>query len=353
MESDKKMSYKRILVVNLGGIGDLLLSTPALRALRSNYPGSKLFLLVIPRCKEMAESLEYIDGIFYFYKGIFSGNLFRNIQTISFLRKQNFDLLINMRTLVSRKSALMMQFLIKMINPKKTAGRNTEGRGEFLDFKVFESDKGDCYEMEYDLETVRQVGAVITDKSLIFKIPDVARKKMESVLFEEKVGKDEILIGINPGGELSHRWSKDNFAAVTKIISENFSCRFFVTGSLKEYPLAEEIAVLSKIKMINLCGKTDISELGAWLEKASLYITNDTGPMHIAAVLKTSLVAIFGPGYLKRFDPRVISEKALVVYNQIHCAPCNRKICSSGGCLKSISVEEVSKLCFSLLKGQR
>ena len=95
---------------------------------------------------------------------------------------------------------------------------------------------------------------------------------------------------------------------------------------------------------------TTNTKLTALIKIAGLFITNDTGPMHIAAALGTPLVAIFGPGYLDRFDPRHISDKAKVLYKKSDCAPCDKFRCSLQKCLSAIYPEEVAEAGLSLLK---
>ncbi|MFH0828282.1 MAG: glycosyltransferase family 9 protein [Candidatus Omnitrophota bacterium] len=334
-------NIKRILVINLGGIGDLLISTPALRALKEHFSGSKLYLLVSGRASEAARDLAYVDKVFVFEVKHPWENLFSNLNNLFELRRLRVDLAVNMRTLVSGSSAGKMKFILKLINPGVKAGRDTSGRGGFFDVKIPEEDIGDKYEMEYDLEIARVLGAEITSKEIDFTFDEESLKQVDKFLDDNGVGHSDILVGIHPGGKPSHRWPADNFVEMIKLLHSVPNRKFVITGSKDEAMLAQSIIDKSGVSILNLAGKLSVRGLAALLKRCSAYITNDTGSMHIAAIAGSPLVAIFGPGYYKRYDPRNISGKAVVFYKKQECAPCNKFDCASLKCLSVISAQEV------------
>ncbi|MDD2689993.1 MAG: glycosyltransferase family 9 protein [Candidatus Omnitrophica bacterium] len=344
--------FKNILVINLGGIGDLLLSTPALCALKNNYSQARITLLVIPRAAELARELSYVDQTYIFKPCFGLDALWGDLKTLLVLRKKEFDLAINMRTLVSKISALKINILLGIINPEVKAGRDTEGRGRFFDIKIPETDKGDKYEMEYDIDTVRALGAQEFNRNLAFNIDKSDEEKISSILKRESINESDILIGVNPGGTPSRRWPVENFSNAIAHISKETRCKFILTGTGNESSLAKRIIELlnNDTNIIDVTGQLSIKELGALIKRCNCFISNDTGPMHIAAILKTPLVAIFGPGYLSRFDPRNISERVVLLYKETECAPCNKKTCWSMKCLKAISPDETVKAVLGLLK---
>lgn len=111
----------------------------------------------------------------------------------------------------------------------------------------------------------------------------------------------------------------------------------------------ERLKKSSGVRAVNLAGRLGIRELFALVERCDLYIANDTGPMHVASVVGRPLIAIFGPGDLKRFDPRAVMPGASVFYKQSICAPCARQGCRDMGCLASITPEEVTVEALRLL----
>jgi heptosyltransferase-2 len=354
MATGNKIMVKGILVINLGGFGDVLLSTPALRALKATYPQAEVSMLVSPRAREAIKDLSYIDRIHIFYIGyggrINLGGIFKNLKTLMLLRKERFDLAINMRTLVSKRSALKIKFLLGIINPEIKAGRDTEGRGSFFDIKIPEKDFSEKYEMDYDIEMVRALGAELVDRNIDFKIDESSFKRVDQILENEGVSPEDILIGIHPGGMPSRRWPLENFSKAIDEISQKIDGRFIITGEKGDSPLARELKEINpNLKIIDVAGKLNIKELGAIITRCRVYITNDTGPMHLVAILKTPLIAIFGPGDIIRYDPRRISDKALVLYKKMDCAPCNRATCRARECLRVISPGEAAAVALRLI----
>lgn len=346
---------KRILVINLGGIGDLLLSMPSLKALRNLYPQAEIYMLIPAKVYEIVKNLPYINNIFIFdisYRGLVSfGKVLRNLWILFILRRKHFDLAINMRTLHSKRSAKRIKFILDIIKPKTKAGRDTERRGEFFDIRIPETDTGQKYEMEYDIDTVKALGAEIIDKTIDFKIGEESAQKVSRILEKEHVSNDTILIGIHPGGAPSRRWPFENFSKVIDEIHKKIpSCKFVITGARYEMSLVSKLTKITNVGVINFIGRLNIMELGALIKRFNLYISNDTAPMHIAAILKTPLVALFGPGDITRYNPRNISDMAVVLYKKVECAPCIKTSCQSLQCLKMISVKEVLEAALNLIR---
>ena len=349
MDIKETITYRRILIINLGGMGDLLLSIPALKALRNHHPLAEISILIVSRVYESIKDLPYIDNVFFFHKKYFPVGFLKNVRSLLILRKKRFDLAINMRTIHSKSSAGKIKLLLDIINPKIKAGRDTEGRGYFFDLKIPENNRARKYEMEYDIDTVEALGVDVTDRNVNFEIDDKDVEKVSKILKSEGISKTDIIISIHPGGMPSRRWPIDDFSKVINEIYRKISCKFVVTGEKREFGLANKLLKLTNAKMTNLAGRLDIKELGALIKTCNLYISNDTGPMHIAAILKTPLVAIFGPECLARYDPRNISDKAVVLYKKVDCSPCNRVKCKSMRCLRAISPEEVVEKIWELL----
>ncbi|MEW6075711.1 MAG: glycosyltransferase family 9 protein [Candidatus Omnitrophota bacterium] len=341
--------YKKILIVNFGGIGDLLLSTPALRSLKERYPDSRICLLVVRRVAEIAENLGYIDEVLVFHlKGV-TGFL-ANIVTLWNLRARHFDLAVNMRTMVSTRSALKMRFLLSFLNPALKAGRNTEGRGGFFDISIPEAYRGQIHEMEYDIALAEKLGAAVQSRKIDFAVKGESTDKVNGLLRAHCIGDNDFVIAIHPGGMPSRRWGVAHFARLIAEIDKKRPSVFIITGSGDEGRLAQAIIRRSPgLKVLNLAGKIGINELGALLRRCSLFITNDTGPMHIAAVLGVPMCALFGGGDIVRFDPRVISPNAVVLRVQKECAPCEKFYCPHPQCLQEISVDTVYEAVVRLL----
>jgi len=344
---------QKILIINLAGIGDMLLSTPALRALRKSYPEAEISMLVTNKVYGIVKDLAYIDKIFLFklgYGGIMPlARIFGNLKTLLVLRSMHFDLAVNMRTLVSVKGARKIKFLLDFISPEKTAGRDTAGRGYFFDIRIPEKDLGAKFEMEYDIDTVRALGAEVLDRTIDFKIEEKVTKKVDGLLEKAGFGPRDCLIGVYPGGMPSRQWPIENFAHVIDRINKIIPSKFVIALGKSEVDLADKLIERTNVKMINFTGMLNVKELGALIKRCKLFITNDTGPMHIAAILNIPLVAIRGSSDFMRFDPRNISNNAVVLYKKVDCAPCEKVSCDDLKCMKAILPEEVEEAMLSML----
>lgn len=347
---------KKILIINLGGIGDLLLSMPALKAIRNRFPQAAITMLAAKRVAGFVSGLAYIDETAALTVNSRDGfpiaGLFGNIFTLLRLKKEHFDLAVNMRTLVSRASAAKIKFLIDMIGPVSSAGRDTDGMGYFFDIKIPESVAGEKFEAEYDVDLARAIGVDAVDRSVELMLSKGAVDKVLGLLSSQGVREGDIIIGVHPGGALLSRWPAENFSNVVKEIGKRLPCKFVVTGDRSEAGLAKMIKRGSPATVLDFTGKTDLQELAALIKNCRLYISNDTGPMHIAAALRTPLVALFPSSRLRRFDPRSISDKAIVLCGELDSPA--RKTAQSDGAesLKRISVEEAVESALSLLKTQ-
>ena len=346
---------RKILVINLGGIGDFLLSTPALRALKKCFPEASIAFMGVSRTCEMARSYAYFDRVipFTFYDEEKRKFLFtRSFQLFDFLRalrKEKFDITINMRTIVSFFGALRMAFVFWTIGSQYRLGRDTEGRGFFLNMKIPESDAGDKLEMDYDLATVELLGADISDRSFDAGLFGQDLGSIALLLEKEGIKTSDRIITVNPGGMLSHRWPLENFIKVIEDLLKRVSCKIVIMGGAQELGLSTRLKLRLGSNIVDLIGRLSILDSAALLKRSQLLITNDTGPMHMAAILKTPMIAIFGGGYLTRFDPRKISSSTIVLSKNVVCAPCAKAQCASLKCLKEISPDEVLKAALRLL----
>lgn len=337
-------SVRNILIINLGGIGDVLLSIPALRALRQEYPRGYIALLTVPRSKTVIDNLKLIDRIIPFELS-FSGllELKRN------LGEKRFDLAINMRTITSFISALKMAVLFSLIGARYRAGRDTGGRGFFLNIKIPEKDLATMHDVDYNLKIVKRLGADTDDKSINLDIKEEDARFIKDYLSRNDVAESDLLVGINPGTTWpSRRWPIENFAKVIDILNKR-GYKIVVTGSKGEIHIANKLKELTDAKILIAAGKTSVGQLIALINRFNLFITNDNGPMHLASVLSTPLVAIFGPGEPGRFRPYYNPDKSKILYKKVKCSPCFKRDCKSLMCLRAVSPGEVIEASFKLL----
>ena len=334
-----------MLIVNLGGIGDMVLCLPAIRALKAAYPRACLDLLCVDRAAPLAQDAGIFRNVY-----VCGSNPLASPRLLLALRRAGYDLAVNMRTLASAAGALKMRVFFTLIKPRVWAGRDTNGRGKFFSVRIPEKEPGEKYEMAYDLDTASALGADTTGCRVSLAVNPESAAAVRALLQGKGVDPSELLIGVHPGGMPSRRWPAKNFIAVMNALGARLRCRFVITGGANEAGLGRELAEATGA--IDLTGKLDLRSTLALIARCGLFISNDTGPMHLAAALRVPLVAIFGPGQLKRFDPRQVTDKTRILYRPSACAPCEKKQCADLKCLVSITPEEAVFAACSLLFGE-
>ena len=201
------------------------------------------------------------------------------------------------------------------------------------------------------LETLAPLGIDTHDTALEF-FPGPGAERYASEIFAAQGLADATVIAFNPGA--SHpvnRWSAGRFAELADRLAEGLAARVVIVGGREDVRLAEEIAAKAQSFPLVLTGRTDLLQLGAVLRRCVLLVTGDTGPMHLATAVGTSVVALFGAADPARTGPvgsghRVIQARSLV------CVPCRSRHCSGAKqleCMTEISAEEVFHTVESML----
>ncbi len=340
---------RKILAIELGGLGDLLLATPSLRALKQRYPDARLDVLVIPRSAEMVEGLPYIDRVRRLDLADARplrwlrdpAALRRLLHALWSLRRERYDAALNLRTISSFSGALKMAAIFAACGARIKAGRDTEGRGFFLNRRAPEKDFDQVLEAEFAARVVRLLDVEVTDMTFDIPITPVDEAAADELLRRHGLG-ERPLLGLNPGAAWPSKiWPVERFAAVADALRREFDCDVAATGAPGERPLAQRLVELAEPGVVNLAGETSLRQLAALLKRLRLFITNDTGPMHIAAAVGVPLVGIFGPGEYDRYKPIGPPERVVALRAQVDCSPCPRYACSSMKCLFAIEVDDV------------
>jgi ADP-heptose:LPS heptosyltransferase len=340
---------KKIIVVDFGGVGDLVLAIPFLRGLKSAFPSSGISVLCAERTGAILKDQPYSDKLFL-VPITFIGLLKIGLR----LRKQRFDMAINLMPETSYFSAIKMYLLFLLINARQWIGRNTEGRGFFYHIKIPEQKM----QMENEAALYGKIFEAISDKDydeqLEFHITPEGRERADDLLTNESNVQHNSFVLINPGSDWpAKRWFIERYAEVVKKLVNLFpNFKFLVIGTKEERELATVIKDAGEENVFILSGKTPLEVLPAVLEQASLVITNDSGPAHIALAVKTPVVILAGPGFPAFFSiqGRNVSR---ILYHPVSCAPCLKVSCGRMDCWKAISVEEVVDAASQLLRRKR
>jgi lipopolysaccharide heptosyltransferase II len=345
---------KKILIVKLCCIGDILFTTPAVRALRRGFPNAHLAYLVGSWSKDIIEDNPNLDEIIVYDALAHSPSRGRAITgTFRCLRKlhqKKFDLAV----IFHRTSFTGLLALLAGI-PNRI-GFDYHGKGRFLTRKVA-YDVGK-HEVDRYLDVVRSLGLSTAG---LWTEMQVGRKEQDyafELLRACGLKPDKKLVAILPGGGKNpgtfmptKRWQPAKFAELADAIIEEYKVKVILVGGPSDKEVSKEVVCAMQNKPIDLVGGTTFKELAAVLKGCRLFIGGDSGPLHIAASVGTPTVGIFGPS-----DPRLVAprgEKHLTVWKRISCSPCYRPDTVTTGadfsrclkgtleCMSVIQVEDV------------
>lgn len=328
------MSPKKILIRGPNWVGDAVLAIPALKAVRSHFPETEITLLVRPWVAGLFTSAPFIDNVWTENKPSKLGDWTRITRDI---RAFGFDLALLLPN--SFESALMM-FLARV--PLRV-GYATDGRTWMLTNSI--SPPTDSrHQVYYYLDLVKALQAGTDRPSIEIEATGEERANARNLLHEEGIPHADRFLVLNPGAAYgsAKRWHEDRFAEVADILAKEMGLNVALIGSESERPIAEQIRDRMKSRPAVLSGKTSMETLIGVLAESSLMITNDSGPMHIAAALGVPTVAVFGST-----DERVTAPfgpRTRVVKNPVECSPCLLRECPiDHRCMNGVSVEDVCK----------
>jgi len=196
------------------------------------------------------------------------------------------------------------------------------------------------HEAQTKLALIRILGCDIKDEKLEVWFDESDTRKVNEFLKDNGVLDSDLLIGINPGGyRPSRRWDWEKFAQACEILVKKYKAKIIITGSKLEINLAKRIENKMAAKPIDSTGELSLTQLSALISRCNLYISNDSGPMHIANALKTPLVAIIGAGMRKIYPYQ--KDNCVIVKKEVECSPCYKFRCKDMRCLNIITVDEV------------
>lgn len=318
------------LIVSTTGLGDTLWGTPAIRSLKESFPDASLSVLTSSIGAQVLEHNPNVDELFVLGPSPF----FSLLRHLSQLKKRQFDAILFFHT--SQRAVLPFCALLEAPQMIGTKGLNKD-----LDFLLTTAlPQKYQHEIERRLDLVRQVGAYVSDYHLELITRKEEDKKVQRFLDGHGIPSHIPIIGLHPGAKnLFKQWPPESFIEVGKKLHQHLGCQIIVSGDQSEAILILEIA--SQIPgAIPMAGELDISAFTALLKKMMVFITNDTGPMHMAFAAKTPTVAIFGPTDPNLCGPYHV-KNVQVLQTPKTCTPCLQKNCIDPFCLLSIGSDAV------------
>jgi heptosyltransferase-2 len=333
-------NIRKILVRATNWIGDAVMTTPALGAIRSAFPRAEIILAANPIVAELMSPHPFCDRVIVFdKKGPHRGirGLFRFSASLA---EEGFDLAILLQ------NAIEAAIIARLAGIKNRAGYRTDGRGLLLTHSV--SVNGETlrlHHVRYYLNMLNKLGLEVPEPELrLFCTEEEVNRARNSL----EGGR---WAAVNPGAAYgsAKRWYPERFAAVADALASGYGFRTLLIGGPGEVPIGMEIESAMSSRPVNLIGKTSVREMMAYLSLMDMVITNDSGPMHVAAAFDRPIVALFGPTDNTTTSP--LCSKLRIVRKNVECAPCLERTCPKQHhrCMLDIGVEDVLAAVESLL----
>jgi ADP-heptose:LPS heptosyltransferase len=346
-------SPRRILLLRLERIGDLIMALPAIADVRALAPDATIDLAVgswnaaLARAVPAVDAVEPLDAAWLAREG--PGRPLRSLlRAAAAWRRRRYDLAINF------EPDIRSNLIAAASGASWTAGFGSGGGGPLLDLAL-----------DYDprahttANTRRLVAAAFgrtppPSAAPVLCLPEGARREAEARLGP----RPGPLIGVHPsGGRAIKQWEPARFAAVARRLVEERGADIVLTGAAADRGLVDAVrAALPADRTIDASGEADVLTLGAILERLDLFITGDTGPMHLATCVGTPVVAVFGPSDPRRYAP--LGPRDRVVRIDLACAPCNRIRLPPGrcvghtpDCLAGVDADRVFDAAVAVLEG--
>ena len=350
---EKKLLYKKVLINSLVNLGDVLLSTSAAALLKQINPQIHITMLVRPFARDIVENNPVVDQVLVFdYKAKQKSwkTMYHMLETI---KKEKFDLCVSLdRKLRPALLTWLARIPVRVIPQKIFDNKCSRIDWFYTDVMPI------TYDFEHRLQAENFQAAI----QLFFHTKLYAKPVM-SVPSEKDIEKANQLIAALPssnkrialcikGSFPLKTWPKTYFLRLVEMLQKEYNAAFFVVGGQDDAAYAEELVHESHGSIANFCGKTTLRDLVPLFQKTDLFVTVDTGAMHIAATTGVPIVAMFGCGIPERWPP--LTERAYILTVHEPCAPCHiaAEECPSWPnpqCLWKIKPEMVFEKCQAFL----
>ncbi len=345
LEAYKRVfGLKNILIFKISSLGDIILSTPSLRAVRNRFKNANIKILVDVRFRELLDNCPYIDEII-------AGDFKNRDNGIGFLklagklRAEDFDVSIDLQN--NRKSHLL-SFLSAI--PERFGYDN--GKLSFLLNRKISVPRRPMTPVKHQSFVLGLLGITGIKQNLELWPGDANEAWAERFLKERWMIEGQKLVALSLSA--SRRWETKNWGVpamveLARILARDKGMRVVLLGAEEDRPCAAEFLKKTEAKPIDAVGKTNVPQLISLIERCNALVTGDSAPMHVAAATGTPFVALFGPTDPDRHIPP--SEDMRVLYKNLKCSPCYKPTCKDRSkCITSIKPEKVVDALMEVMK---
>jgi len=330
---------ERILLIRFGSLGDVVLTTPTIRAVRRAFPNAYIAMLVGDRSADIVSANPHLDEIIILRRNVRRLSEVRRITAL--LRERDFDVSIDMQ----RK---FQSSLLAYLGGAKFRIGYHHPKGVLCSVRIPDSENKHAVDRNLDLlrplgiEAGLKSNCIESDREPEMFLSQEDRGYAHRMLQSRGLASKSPIIGIFPGAGWRHRcWPAERFAAISDLAVERYNAGVVIFGGPGEADIVDNVAQNMTTPAVLIKDRMTLRQLGAMIERCDLFLSNDTGPMHISSAVKTTTIALFGPGNHVKFQP--IGEKHALIRRDVPCSPCKQFThkCKDNVCMKLITVDEV------------
>ena len=320
---------EKILLIRLSSLGDIVLTTPAIRAVRAHYPTAYIAMLVAKQSADVLRQNPHLNEIIQFNRSAKDKDTGEMLRILRILRQRKFVLTFDFQRKL--RTELLMYL---------SGASERVGKGMLCTLRVPEH--GNKHATTHYFDLLHAAGIPAEDHQLEMFLSNTERADACYTFEEAGISEIQLKVGLFPGaGWKLREWMPERFASIGDRLVQHYDAQVLIFGGPKEGDLVNEVKNLMQHPSITFAGNLQIRQLAACIEKCDLFLTNDTGPMHIASAVGTPTVALFGPGNHQRFQP--LGEIHRIIRHDVPCSPCKQftEKCKDNICMKGITVDEV------------
>jgi heptosyltransferase-2 len=336
---------ERILIRGTNWIGDVVMTLPAVAAIRKSMPLARISVLAKPWVAEVYRLSPDVDEIIVFQEPGRHAGIIGKWRLACELRQRRFDCAILLQ------NAIEAAIIARLAGIPLRAGYNSDGRGWFLTHAVRRTKEiRRVHQIDYYIEMVRALGCEPAGRDVRLR-PGRDYDDLAGTLFARfGIAEDRLLIGIAPGAAYgpAKKWFPERFAAVADRLSNESGGQTILFGSGGDRESTAAVQKNARHLLIDIAGKTDLKEAICLISRCALFISNDSGLMHIAGALGVPTIAVFGSTNPATTSP--VGERSVVIHHNVDCSPCLKPVCPTDfRCMEMIGVEEVCTAARKLL----
>jgi heptosyltransferase II len=331
------MEPKRVLIFNVNWLGDVLFSTAAIRNIRRNYPDSFIACVIPSRCYPVLKGNPHLDEVIIFDEKDRHKATLEKLKFVKQLKDKKFDIAFLLHRSFTRA------LICRLAGIPERIGHYTKKRAFLLTKKIIAPHRDSLHRIDYYLDIIEQAGLRIEDRYTEFFVSEEDEKAITEFLKNNSLDKGDFIVGVNAGGNwLPKRWPVNYWAQLCDRLIGELGLKVVITGSSADLTLSKSIQESMKEKPISAAGVFNIKQLAALCKKLDLFITADTGPLHIANAVGTKkIIALFGPTSPEITGP-FPATNVTIIRKYAGCKnPCYVVNCKDNRCMKAITVDDV------------